>query len=425
VKDCEPLRFLCVVVLSVLIAVACSNSDQLHSKITFTTARSDLVITVEGEGELEAQRSHVLVVPMLRAQPTIAYLAQEGSSVEKGEVAVRLEAEAIEKQYLDALDEVEIAKAEAQKKEAELTLQRLLHESQLKSAEASLATATLQLAKLEFEAPTSREIKEVEIEGHQLEADRNRKQLASLKKIQEEERSHMQLKIKQAKFKVAQSERFLSQLLLKAPVDGIVVYERSWITGNKIQEGDALYPNMPVVKIPDLSAMQVKLKIGETDAQKLKAGQQASVRVPSLGDFSLPGSVLRVDRIAKPIKRGSKIKKVEVIVAIDSIVTDLVPGLSAECTIEIERFQDVLAVPRECIFERDSLKIVYVMRDGSFIPYPVASSQQTEDFVVIQSDLAGGEECALREPSGSLVKWPDNLSPYKVVVNSKTQTDSQ
>ncbi len=115
-KDCEPLRFLYVVILSVLAAVACSNSDRLHSKITFTTARSDFVITVEGEGELEAQRSHVLVVPMLRAQPTIAYLAPEGSSVKKGEVAVRLEAEAIEKEYLNALDEVEIAKAEAQKK---------------------------------------------------------------------------------------------------------------------------------------------------------------------------------------------------------------------------------------------------------------------------------------------------------------------
>ena len=75
--------------------------------------------------------------------------------------------------------------------------------------------------------------------------------------------------------------------------------------------------------------MQAKLQVAETDAQQVKDGQITKINVPSIGSMLLPGKVVHVDKIAKPIKRGSKIKKVEVIVEIDTTFQELVPGLTA------------------------------------------------------------------------------------------------
>lgn len=395
-----------------MLFVACTTSEQNSSRITYPISQKDFVITVEGDGELEAVKSHVLVVPRIPAQPKISYLVPEGSAVSNGDIVAKLEAETIENVYRNALDQVDMAIADAQKKEAELTLKRLLQESQLETAQASLKTAKLQLEKIKFEAPTIQEIKRLEIERIELDAKESSDKIKALEKIQKEELAHVQLKIKQAEIKLQQSKSQLDQLDLKAPVDGIVIYEKSFITGNKVQEGDGMYPNMPIVKIPDMSSMQVNLKISENDAQKVKVGQMATVFVPILGDLNLPGKVLRVGRMAKPIKRGSKIKKVDVIVSIDSSFQEMVPGLSATCRIQIEKIPGAFVLPKECLFEKDSVKIVYVLKKKSYYAQPVAISQQDEDYVIIKSNIQDGDLCALRQPNPSQVKWPDELKPY-------------
>ena len=92
----------------------------------------------------------------------------------------------------------------------------------------------------------------MEIKKIELETKVSRDKIKALEKIKIEELAHMQLKIKQAQSKLQRSKSQLDLLDLKAPVDGLVVYERSWITVNKVQEGDAISPNMPVVKITDM-----------------------------------------------------------------------------------------------------------------------------------------------------------------------------
>lgn len=401
-----------------LLFIACQSGPQDQSILTFSATLGDFKVTVRGDGELEAIKSYVLTVPNVNTQPEIANLAPEGSFARKGDIVVELEAEEVMVKYRQARDDVEIARAEAQKKEAELNLQRLLLESQIKSDEASLKTARLQMARLEFEAPTTREIKQLEIKEQELMVERNQKKLVSLAKIRKEEMSHMELRIKQAQNQLKQSKDFLDKLLLKSPTDGIVVYERSWMTGEKVQEGDALYPNMPVVKIPDLSGMQANLKVGETDAQKIEVGQIAVISIPILGEVEIPGRVSRVDQMAQPIKRGSKIKRVEVIVELDTTFSSLVPGLTATVSIEIMKSEGGMSVPRECLFEKDAVKFVYALRDRRFVPLPIEIAQQNDDFLFIRGDLQATEEIALRKPVDSAITWPDTLRPFQTASNA-------
>jgi multidrug efflux pump subunit AcrA (membrane-fusion protein) len=168
---------------------------------------------------------------------------------------------------------------------------------------------------------------------------------------------------------------------------------------------------MPVVKLPDLSAMQVKVKLGETEAQKVKSGQSATITIPSLGSLELSGTVSKVANVAKAISRGSKVKRVEAIVQIDSTRAGLVPGLTGLCSIVVDEVDSVIALPHECVFERDSVKVVYVREHNAFTPYAVSLALQTDDFVVVHGDLKAGAGFALREPAFSMVRWPDSLVP--------------
>jgi hypothetical protein len=59
--------------------------------------------------------------------------------------------------------------------------------------------------------------------------------LASIDAIQKEERTHQKIKIQQALSKMDQAKKVLAQLDLKAPSDGIVVYEISPWRGKKPQ----------------------------------------------------------------------------------------------------------------------------------------------------------------------------------------------
>jgi multidrug efflux pump subunit AcrA (membrane-fusion protein) len=118
----------------------------------------------------------------------------------------------------------------------------------------------------------------------------------------------------------------------------------------------------------------------------------------------MPGRVARVDRVAKPIPGTTRVKQVEVLVDLDSTRADLAPGLTANVRIIIEEFPDALVVPLECLFQRDSLNVVYVRERAGFVPHRVTVTRQGPDFAVLDCDLKGGERLPLREPDPALIR---------------------
>ena len=396
----------CALIASLLFGSTqgCGPEESPGAYLTFTTALSTFRTTVVADGPLEAKVSHTLTCPRVWPQPKIAFLVPEGARVEKDELVVQLEAKQIELNHANALRELEMARSQAQKKEAELNMERFRLQSQLQSAEAAAAIGQLQLPRLEFVAPRIRELRTLELARSDLQMQKLRKKLAGLEAIQTEERTHFQLKIKQERNKLDKAQEALDKLQLRAPVAGLVVYDNNRSTGKKVQKGDAVRPRMSVARIPDLRIMQVKVKIGETETQKLEEGQTAEIMVPSLGDLRLDGRVAHIDRMAKPIRRDSKIKKVEVIVEIDSVDVHLTPGVTARAEIVVEEVDQAMVVPLECVFERDSLEVVYVRRARNFAVCEVEVTHKNADFAVIQGELEEGEELALHEPSHDLIE---------------------
>jgi multidrug efflux pump subunit AcrA (membrane-fusion protein) len=155
--------------------------------------------------------------------------------------------------------------------------------------------------------------------------------------------------------------------------------------------------------------MKLVCRVSETDAQKIIKGNKAIITVPTKSHMEFAGKVIKKDKIAKPIKRGSKVKMVSVDVQIDSLGPGLAPGITATCEIITQKIEKGIVVPLESIFEHDSSKVVYVKRKNHFIPKLVEIASQNQDFAVITGGLNEGENVALLEPKKNAIKWPKQV----------------
>jgi hypothetical protein len=378
--------------------LSCSHEPVL----VYKAKREHFSASIRAVGELEAKNSSFILTPNIRwVRPKIAKIVPEATLVKKGDIVVELEADEIQRQYVNALDEVAIARADARRIEADLLMQRLLLESQVKMLETSVATSKLQLTRLQFEPPRVQEKKRLEMEQDELELAKNRKKLQSLDTIQDQERTKSRLKIQQEELKLTQASEYLKTLKLCAPSEGMVIFEENWSNGEKVKAGDQLYPNMPIARIPDLSVMQVLLKINEQDAQKIQKNDKVIVTIPTQDNITYTGSVIRIDQIAKPIRRDSKVKIVEAVVEIDSTRAGLMPGMTVVCQIIVDQFENVIAVPHECVFQQDSITVIYDRKKNHFEAVPVSILYQSLDFAVLSGDVGDHVECALEDPGHS------------------------
>lgn len=392
---CTVLTFL------ILTSLFCSQEDS--KTLTYYLEKKDFVNTVTATGVIEAKRFMVIPCPQIWPQPTISTLVAEGSFVKKGDVVCTMEAARVEMDYKIAENNLESVQAEYVKSEADLELNRALLESQVKSVEASVAISKLQLTQIEYVSPIKKKIIELQIQRSELEKLKINKKLASLKIIQQSELTRMQMKIKQAENKLNQAKMFLDKLIIISPVDGIVVYAKNLITGEAVKEGDALFGGMPMLQIPAVDVLQVKLKIDETLVKRIEKEQRAMVRIDAKPDIQLDGKVTRIASMGKPISRDSKIKAFDVIVELDSASSDIQIGLTTTCEIFTQTLSDTFAVPLDCMFEKDSTTIVYIKNGSKFEKRLVATANRGDDFIVVTSGLIGGEHLALAEPPQSQI----------------------
>ena len=377
----------------------CGPGQSGQTPLVYTLSKQPFHISVDADGVLEAKRATTLTAPRLRywRELEIAYLAEEGSAVKKDEVVVRFDTQPFENDYRNAYNALEIARADANKKQAERRAQQFLLEADRESARAAAAISRLQLAKLEFVAPRLREIKRLEVERDELQTKKISRKLESMAAIQKEERAHTDILIKQAEQKLIEAEESIKKLSIRAPTAGIVIYARGW-RNDKPREGAAKYPGEAVMKIPDLSVMQVTLQVDEIQSQGLKEGQHAEILISSLSTEPISGKVARVASRAKPLKSGSRVKQVEVIVELDSTRSGLTTGLTARVRIFVEKRSEALVVPLDCVYQQDSSHVVYMRQGTRFVPRRVNLAARNSDFAVIEGDLAAGAELAMRRP---------------------------
>ncbi len=389
--------------ISVLAAVQLSCTSQGTADVAvYTVTQGDFVDKLTVSGELEAVKSQVISAPSLSWSmgfPKIAKIVDDGQRVEKGDLLVQFDASEVEKAYSDAANELEIASAELTKASVNHSSQLEELEADLKMAEISHKISKLKLEQATFESDIDRKKIELDLEKAEINLEQARQEIENRRKVQFEELSKLELKVQQARIKLAQAQETLNNLSIYAPTPGIAILRESRMTDEKYQVDDQVYPGWPLIGLPDLSVMQAEVEVNEVEISRIEEGQEAVVRLDAFPEKSFSGKVTEIATLARNKRRNSDVKVFDTIILLDDGDDKLMPGMTVNCEIIVNRLPDTLFVPLEALFIKDGEKIVYLRNGTGFEPRKIVTGAESNNYVIIVEGLAEGDQVALVDPT--------------------------
>ncbi|MBL9125575.1 MAG: efflux RND transporter periplasmic adaptor subunit [Planctomycetaceae bacterium] len=213
-----------------------------------------------------------------------------------------------------------------------------------------------------------------------------------------------------------------------APADGQVVYanssERRGGSEIVIEEGAMVRERQVIIRLPDPRKMQVKAKINESRIDRVRDGQQATVRLDAFPEREMHGTVRKVD--AYPLAGSwfnSSVKEYGTYIDIHDPPPGMRPGMTAEVKIKVEQLPDALQVPVQAVVEHGSEHFCLLPTATGLEARKIKIGSTNEKFVIIKDGLAASESVVIN-PRNYLdrVELPEivepKLRPEDVVVNT-------
>ena len=368
---------------------------------TVEVRKGRFVREVEARGSLKAVKATpILVPPESGRQQKVAFLARDGQLLKAGDTVVEFDPYDAEREAADgradltaAQAKIEKAQAEGRKNQAALSLDRDVAKEQLDRAETfKLTDDSLYSRHQIIESQLDRDLfaARTDVAGRKVEESG---------KLASAERALGAIDASKAKLKIQIAEKGLRSLRVSAPHDGLLVLERNW-RGEMPSVGDTLWPGQKVAEVPDLTKLEAKVFVLESDGAGLKAGQKGRFRVEGRPGVEYEASVSRVEPLAKTRDWQSPVKYFEATLTLAAEShADLRPGQKVRAVIRLDEADGVLAIPRGAVFDKDGKRVVYRKNGRGFEAVEVTSERQSIAHLVVAGGLRAGDVIALRDPA--------------------------
>lgn len=358
--------------LIALAAVSCSKKPQIRLE-TGKVERADISESVTATGTVESV-TQVDVGTQVTGIVDKLY-ADYNSVVSKGELIAEIEKTLLESELRSADANMESARLTYEYNRTNYERDRKLHEKQLIS---------------DYEYQTS--LKEYEVSKtayEKAQADRVR------------------------------AAKNLNYAEIYSPIDGVVI-------SREVEVGQTVVSSMNVQNlyvIADLDNMQVVGNVDEADIGQVKMGQRATFTVDAYPDDRFEGEVTQV-RLNPTTE--SNVVTYEVIVAAPNPDHKLIPGLTANLSINVTEEKGVLAVPNRALrftprefpdakglpqpeeapaAQKDAsagTHTVWTVRGDRLVPVQVTTGESNGNVTQVLSGLSEGETVALEYDTAAM-----------------------
>jgi multidrug resistance efflux pump len=362
---------------------------------------------VRTRGDIKSARSTILKAPQVPGL-SITRLATNGLPVHKGDVVVEFDAVQQEQNVISRSTNVRAAEGEIVQTKATQKIDDEQDAMSKMQSEYDLERAKLDASKAEVLSAIEGEKNRIQVgvsEGslQQVKASINAHQVGH-------EADLGRLSQRRDKFvrDLAQSQKYLSLMQLRAPTDGLVNVLpnfRSQGTFGQSQppfkEGDNAWTGAEIVEIPDLSEMFIDLKLEEVDRGRVQIGQVVKVRVDAIPDKEFTAKLDWVSPIAALVYKGGSTpeKTFPTRATLQSLDERLRPGMSASAEIIIERVPNTLLIPSRASFDRNGKPAVYVQVGKNFEVRQIQVGKRNEEDIVVTAGLHEGEMVTLESPA--------------------------
>ena len=193
-------------------------------------------------------------------------------------------------------------------------------------------------------------------------------------------------------------------MTIRAPKEGLATIAQSRITGKKLIPGDNVWSNMPIVIMPEMREMKVKMMVSESDFKFINPDDSVAYTFDAMPGNRGYGKITLKLPVGQPIERGFKLKHFEIEASIDSVSLLPEPGYTTNSRVIVEHLNDTIVVPQIAIFKNDSIKMVYVKKGRKYEMRQIETGLTSLKEAVITEGLQKGETISLIRPSSSLIK---------------------
>jgi len=326
--------------------------------IVLSKAEMEMIEIQTTRAAFQSMRSHlsvmgkVLAHPMRKAIVNYAFPArisqihiQIGDWVKKNQTLITLQSEEVgnaKSDFYKAIADHELAKVNFEREKSLFDRgvgakkNYITAEAELKVAEASLNAAEKKLHLLGF---TERQVKAIS-ETHQINP----------------------------------------VITLYAPISGKII-ENQAILGAMIDQ------STEILTILDPTLLCIDAEIYEKDVAKVRIGQDVEISVPAYPGESFMGKICFISDVLKEETRTITVRS-----EVENKEFKLKPGMFADIKIYLNHQTEVLVAPEEAILDERDEKLVFLKKDGKYLPVIVEIGIQEGGFVEIIKGIQEGDE---------------------------------
>ena len=180
------------------------------------------------------------------------------------------------------------------------------------------------------------------------------------------------------------SEESLEECKIKAPFSGT-------ISDVLVEQGVHVNPGTPILKLVDLSTIEVVIPVPEGEIGKIKIGQKALIDVPALNITGIEAHVA-----LKGVTAASPSHTYKCTLVPEKKQTNLYPGMV--CKVRLSEVSDALRIriPASSVEMDSNGRFVWVVKDGIVGKNYVTVDGYQEHGVVISSGLEAGDKVVVK-----------------------------
>jgi len=381
-----------------------SDSSNSNTNLTVKVNRGDFVSEVTTSGEAQSNSLKKINGPEnLRKfkirDIKIQDLIPEGTVIKEGDYVGRLDPSNVNEQIIDAKLNLETSVSKYTQQQLDTTLNLKQERNSIKDLKFNIEEVELELQQSIYEPPAS--IRKLEINLEKLKRDlKERDENYQIKKKQANARMvEVGTEVSKIRNKLQDLNKLLKSFTIYSDSNGMLTYVKNW-DGSKKKVGSTISPWDPsIANLPDLTKMESKTYANEVDIRKIKKDLKVKIGFDAFPEMQIEGIVTEVANVGEK-KRGSDIKVFQVLIELKETNDNVRPGMTTSNIIITNEKRNVLSIPIEAIFSKDSISYVYAKSGFSIIKKQVELGDNNNDEVIIVNGLTEKDIVYLNKPDG-------------------------
>jgi HlyD family secretion protein len=398
------------------------GAPQVVTVSTAVVGMGDLQSTVRVNGTVGAQNFASLLAPRIIGSRTgfnrggdqggvggstgdfslvLMKLQQPGNHVKTGDVVAEFDPQFQIQRLDDYKDSVVQLENSIKKMIASLVAAKEAHDQTERSAKADWDKAILDLKTADIRSAIDAEKFKLAVE----EAESKFKQLtAEAALVDESQRAAIrssELNRDQSKIELQRAEINVQKMVMNSPMNGIVVMQSIVRNGEfgQIREGDQIAAGQPFMQIVDPSSMVLNATVNQVDAERLRLGMKAIIRLDAYPDIEVPGTLIGIGAMAKSSNfRARWVGEIPIRLKIEKVDHRVIPDLTGSAEIVVNTERNTLIAPRAAVFEDDGGPVVFVQGPEGFVMKKIETGLPTFTAIAVRSGLQKGDVVALQRP---------------------------